>query len=209
MVFIAIAERSDLIHLLGRWVFTTACQQLKQWDLITSHPKLSISINVSPRQFDDDKLFDRIPRILNENQLEANRVAIEITETAVLECSDAAQERFKFLKALGLKIYLDDFGTGYSSLSHISGTPLDAIKIDRSFVDKACSVIKDQQLLHGMLLLSEQMGIFSVAEGIETQEQLDLLVDKGCRLGQGYLLAKPMPAKEFTQFLERQPSFSS
>ncbi|MBW8191097.1 EAL domain-containing protein [Neiella marina] len=202
--FIPIAEKSSLILELGQWVYQTACQQLQRWDLDAQLPNLNMSINMSPKQFDDESFFTMVPQLLRRLSLDPARISLELTETAILEHTERNQKLLATIKQSGMRIYLDDFGTGYSSIAHLATTPIDAIKIDKTFVDKACIYERDNRLLVSILAMAKHLELDVVAEGIETPDQLNLLISNGCALGQGYLLARPMPADEFADLVRSQ-----
>jgi diguanylate cyclase (GGDEF)-like protein/PAS domain S-box-containing protein len=186
--FIPTAEDLGLIHELGRWALLEACTQFQNWN---NRNKLSLNVNVSAVQLLRLDYPQEVSRILQQTDIDPTRLALEITETAFIHDQETAAHQIKELKALGVSIYLDDFGTGYSSLSFINQFQIDALKIDRQFIsdlqnDKQCNLVP------AIMALGERLGLSVIAEGIETEEQLDILRRAGCVLGQGYLYSKPI-----------------
>ncbi|WP_295430883.1 EAL domain-containing protein [uncultured Thiodictyon sp.] len=195
--FVAMAEESNLIIPLGRWAFSKVCRRLRTWQsLIAPGAPLRIAVNFSPRQLFDEDLIDAIPRILDDHGVSGERLVIEVTETAILDETQAAARVLERLRALGIRVHLDDFGTGYSSLSHLAGLPIDAIKIDRSFVNEIETSERKRVMLHGIILLARQLGITTIAEGVETAGQAGILLAEGCDYCQGYLVSYPLTAAD-------------
>ncbi|HYO44122.1 MAG TPA: EAL domain-containing protein [Candidatus Limnocylindrales bacterium] len=193
--FIPLAEETGLILPIGRWVLETACHQLRDWQRrFPAASGLAISVNLSARQFAESSLISNVATILDHAGLEPGLLELEITESVVMDQSEASIERLRALRALGVRLVLDDFGTGYSSLSYLRRLPLDTIKIDRSFVsglggeDPA-----DGTIVQAVIALAHGLGIDVVAEGIETATQLTSLRDLACDRGQGYFFARPLP----------------
>lgn len=198
--FIPLAEESGFIVPLGRWVLETACAQLKTWREAGIFEGV-VAVNVSGVQLDEGRLAQVVGRVLEENGLLGEALEIEITESSLMSNPAAWRAEFAKLDKLGVKLAMDDFGTGYSSLSHLRQMPLDVLKIDQSFVRDlphdadACVVAK------AIVGLAHNMKMQSLAEGIETKEQLMFLKALGCGYGQGYAIAKPLPACEVPEFL--------
>uniref|UniRef100_UPI003F4AC7AE EAL domain-containing protein n=1 Tax=Sedimenticola selenatireducens TaxID=191960 RepID=UPI003F4AC7AE len=165
-----------------------------------------VAINISPQQFSDMHMIDRISQILTEQDINPSHIAIELTETAIFRDKQAVQEYLKRLKALNILIYLDDFGTGYSSLSYLNSFPIDAIKIDRSFVGGLTTDKRKKQLVNMMVLLAQELGISVIAEGVETEQVLDYLKSRNCSYAQGYFIQRPMPAVDATRLLSTRLS---
>jgi len=190
--FIPVAEETGLIIPIGQWVLREACQQLRVWQgQFPSDPPLSISVNLSGRQFSQPDLIDQISQILDETGLDASSLKIEITESAIIENIDAAALMLKRIKALGVRLSLDDFGTGYSSLSYLHRFPIDTLKIDRSFVSRI-NLPKNAEIVKTILTLASNLGMDVVAEGVETRDQIIQLTGLNCEYVQGYLLSKPI-----------------
>ncbi|GAB4379487.1 MAG: hypothetical protein Kow00121_33750 [Elainellaceae cyanobacterium] len=193
--FIPLAEETGLIISMGWWVLQESCYQLRDWQIKWIRPDLMMSINLSSIQFSQPGLVDHISRILDITGLDPKCLRIEITESTLMQNFDAAAEILNRLKALGLQLYLDDFGIGYSSLSTLYELPIDALKIDRSFIK---GIDKDERhlaIVKTIVSLSENLKMAVVAEGIETAEQLDLLRSLGCNLGQGYYFSPPLDSQ--------------
>jgi len=192
--FIPAAEDSGLIVPLGAWVLDEACRQAVAWNGSTP---FTISVNVSPLQFEQPDFISTVQAALVRSGLDPQRLILEITESAVLRCPEAAVKQLTHLRLLGIRVALDDFGTGQSSLSLIRRLPLDMLKIDRSFLRDDAGDLESVQVMVGvMVTLAHGFHMHVVAEGVETQAQLDLLQAMGCDSVQGYLLARPMPASE-------------
>jgi diguanylate cyclase (GGDEF)-like protein len=202
-VFIPIAEQSGLIVAIGRWVLHQACQQAAHWHA-NGHP-LAISVNVSGRQLDDDELIDDVGHALDSAELDASALTIEITETALMKDPHAAAERLTRLKALGVRVAIDDFGTGYSSLSYLRLFPVDAIKIDRAFINTISTSTESNALIHTLVQLGKTLGLQTLGEGIEHQNQLQHLQAEQCDQGQGFLYARPLDPDQIDAFLAQAP----
>jgi EAL domain-containing protein (putative c-di-GMP-specific phosphodiesterase class I) len=190
--FIPLAEETGLILPVGHFVLREACRTAQRWR--ESRPGLSISVNLSAREFAQAGLVDRIEGLLAEFGLRGSHLRIEITESLIMEDPDAAVVRCGALRSLGVGIDIDDFGTGYSSLSYLRRFPVDALKIDRSFVGGMDGRTEDLEIVRAILSLAAALGIMTVAEGVETPEQLEHLRQLGCELGQGYWFARPAEA---------------
>ena len=187
--FIPMAEEIGLIDALSELVLDRACTALAAWPT-----ELPISFNLSPRQFGDIRLPDRILSILERHGIPGSRLEIEITERAVLADLDVARSIIWDLAAAGVRISLDDFGTGMSSLAILTQLPIDSLKIDRSFIAGVDQLPHKGKIVIGVLALAESLGLKVTAEGIERNEELDFLTQRNCELGQGFLLGRPQPA---------------
>jgi len=199
--FIPVAEETGLIIEIGQWVLREACQQLKIWqEQFPSTPPLSISVNLSGKQFSQPDLIECISEILKETGLDASSLKIEITESAIIENLDAAVMMLKRIKALGIRLSLDDFGTGYSSLSYLHRFPIDTLKIDRSFVSRI-NLPKNAEIVKTILTLARNLGMDVVAEGVETREQVLQLTGLNCEYVQGYLLSKPIDGRAMKELI--------
>ena len=201
MQFIPIAEESSLIHAIGEWVFATSCRQLAHWQQAGLGP-LSMSINLSARQFLQQDLPAKIKQILSENQLHPQQIILEITETAVIKNTDKAIRILTELKSYGFKISLDDFGTGYSSLLYLKRFPVDSIKLDRSFIQDFHVNSDGATIIKTIMTLAQNLHYTVVAEGVETLEQLDFLRELECPQMQGYLFSRPLSPEKMTLLLE-------
>jgi diguanylate cyclase (GGDEF)-like protein len=202
--FIPMAEETGLILLLGDWVAETACAQAKAWTGLHPGP-LRMAVNLSGRQFWQGDLVESIIRALDQTGLEPERLELEITESLVMRDVDLAIEKMKRLTAMGIRLSMDDFGTGYSSLAALKRFPIHTLKIDKSFVKEVTSNPNDAAICASVIALAHTMDLTVVAEGVETQEQLDFLVANGCELGQGYLFSRPVPAEAAQELLLGQP----
>ena len=201
--FVPVAEEIGLILLLDRWVFQTACQQLARWKTqFADCLPLKISINLSAQDLRAPNLIDNIDQTLAATGLEGSSICLEVTESILIEDINQTIELLTQLRARNIQISIDDFGTGYSSLNYLHRLPADNLKIDRSFVSQMQMENRNYQVVNTIITLSNQLGLMVVAEGIETQEQLQLLQQLGCQFGQGYLFSKPLASHEIeTRFL--------
>ncbi|NJL44581.1 MAG: bifunctional diguanylate cyclase/phosphodiesterase [Leptolyngbyaceae cyanobacterium SM2_3_12] len=202
--FIPAAEETGLIMALGQWIFREACQQLRLWhDLFPAYQHLTMSINLSNRQFGQPDLVTHIATALQETRVRGDRIRLEITESMVMGDVEAAIDLMLNLKALDLKLAIDDFGTGYSSLSYLHRFPMDTLKVDQSFVGRLEENKEDRAIIRTILTLGQQLGMEVVAEGVETAEQASLLRQEGCDYGQGYYFAKPLPQEAARRLLQQ------
>jgi diguanylate cyclase (GGDEF)-like protein len=205
--FIPVAEETGLILPIGRWVLETACHQLRDWERrFPAAAGLAVSVNLSARQFAESTLIPNVAAILDHAGLEPGQLELEITESVVMDQSEASIERLRGLRALGVRLVLDDFGTGYSSLSYLRRLPLDTIKVDRSFVSGLGSGPADIPIVQAVVSLAHGLGIDVVAEGIETSAQLASLRELGCDRGQGFLLSRPLPDLAMEALLAAAPA---
>lgn len=202
--FIPVAEDSGLIVPVGEWVLREACRQCRAW-LDMGH-EMHVSVNLSPRQFRQKDLVASIERILRETRLPARCLELEITETTIMHSTAHTIGALHELTALGVRISVDDFGTGYSSLSYLHRFPVHKLKIDQSFVRDIAADRADAALVGTMVALAKQLKLTSVAEGVETQEQLSFLLERGCDACQGYLFSPARPADELSPLLGRKAS---
>lgn len=197
--FIPLAEDNGQIVPMGAWMLTEACTQAALWQ--KSGTPIRIAVNVSLRQFGDPHLEQHVQRALEVSGLDPEQLELEITEgTAMLDLQHTLGILKRF-KAMGLHLAIDDFGTGYSSLAYLKRFPLDVLKIDQSFVRQLCTDADDQAIARAIVALAHSMGLSVIAEGVETQEQHDMLLEMGCEEIQGYLHGKPMPAGDVTTWL--------
>lgn len=201
--FIPIAEESSLILEIGHWVLETACKQLVLWGKRDETRNLILAINVSAQQFNKHDFVDTVSTLLHLHQFNPNRLKLELTESVVLSDVADVVTKMHALKALGVRLALDDFGTGYSSLSYLKKLPLDQIKIDQSFIRDVTNDPSDAVMVQTIINLAHNFRMNVIAEGVETEEQLDFLKQNGCMAYQGYLFGKPMPIDEFEILLVR------
>ncbi|MEH6624834.1 MAG: EAL domain-containing protein [Motiliproteus sp.] len=193
--FIPIAEETGLIVPIGRWVLVEACEQGAKW-LQQGLPAINIAVNLSAIQF-GDQLVDTVREVLEQTQFPPSKLTLEITESILMRNADRATELLDELKQLGVGLALDDFGTGYSSLAYLKKFPLDKLKIDRAFISGLPDDLDDGAITSSIIDIARNLGLQTVAEGIETAAQRDHLIAEGCDLVQGYFYARPMPANDF------------
>ena len=200
---IPIAEETGLIVPLGRWVLEEACRQAQAWRVGVPHRgDLIMSVNLSARQFRHPDLLADVTRILRETGLDASALKLEITESMVMEGIDEAIATARALTNMGVRLAMDDLGTGYSSFAYLKALPLDTLKVDRSFVHALGFDRDDTAIVRSVLALAGSLGLTVTAEGIETDEQCEVLRSLGCDRGQGYYLARPAPAEDIWPLLE-------
>ena len=201
--FIPAAEESGLIVQMGEWVLREACSQLAMWLRAgTVDPDVRVAVNVSGRQLSDPQLPQTVADALAAADLDADALCLEITESAIIHDPQIALASLNAIKLQGVRVALDDFGVGFSSLSQIRELPpVDVIKIDRSFTSGLGRSSSDSAVVTAVLSLTRSLGLVAVAEGVETEEQLELLRGLGCEIGQGYHFARPMPPAELALLL--------
>lgn len=201
--FVPVAEETGLIISIGYWVLHEACHQTRIWQQqFTAIPPLTININFSGKQFAQPDLIKQIDRILQETGLSGLSLKLEITESVLIENADSAADMLMQLKDLGVQVYVDDFGTGYSSLSYLHNFPIDALKIDRSFIKRMGSNNGTPELVKTITRMAHNLNMNVVAEGIETSEQLMQLRDLGCEYGQGFFFAQPLQKEGVTALIQ-------
>lgn len=198
--FIPLAEETGLIHELGDWVLRRVLDDINSWRE-SSYKLVPISINVTATQFDDDGFVEHLTHRLRQKEIDTRLIEIELTESGLLTEKGKAIGQLQALRKRGFSVALDDFGTGYSSLSYLSQLPLDVLKIDKSFVDRL-GKNKDCKLVNTIIDISHAMGLKSVAEGTETEKQVNQLEEMGCEFFQGYFFSKPLPENEFREWLD-------
>jgi len=197
--FISLAEETGLIIPIGEWIIKNSFQQIKVWSDHYNLGNIRISINLSPLQFLQNNLIFFIKDCLNETKLETKYIEIEITESIALQNSEATLSKLRQIKDLGIEISMDDFGTGYSSMSYLSKYPIDALKIDISFVRELAKNKENQAIVTAIIDMAHSLNLKVIAEGVETEEQLQILRVKKCDFGQGHLFGRPMPASDFEE----------
>ncbi len=201
--FIPIAEESSLILNVGHWVMETACRQLAAWGRHERTRHLELAVNVSAQQFRQQSFVDMVASMLRAQQINPARLMLELTESVVLSDVSEVVSKMRALKALGIMLSMDDFGTGYSSLSYLKQLPLDQIKIDQSFVRDIATDPNDAVMVKTIIDLAQNFRLNAIAEGVETEEQLNFLKQNGCKAYQGFLFSKPVPIEEFEALLRR------
>jgi EAL domain-containing protein (putative c-di-GMP-specific phosphodiesterase class I) len=202
MDFIPAAEESGMILPIGDWGLAEACNQIQLWrDEDPRHGSLRVCVNLSARQFLREGLADHVESLLQQSGTSSRQLGLEMTESSLIPNMQTALEVLGGLHSLGISLSMDDFGTGYSSLSNLHSFPFDVLKIDRSFVGRMADGDQPMQIVRTIIELARVLGMDVVAEGIETRDQYRLLRQMGCRYGQGYLFAKPMPAEDVGRLL--------
>jgi predicted signal transduction protein with EAL and GGDEF domain len=199
--FIPLAEESGAILDLGRWILETACRQTRAWQAETGRTDLTVSVNVSGRQLVDPNLVEDVARVVSATGLDPESLTLEITESVLVLNVEETVATLRALKALGIRLAIDDFGTGYSSLSYLRQFPVDILKVDRSFVASLDGGTDSVALVRSIVSLSSTLRLDTIAEGIETSEQRQVLRGLGTRHGQGYLFARPMGPGELGDLL--------
>jgi EAL domain-containing protein (putative c-di-GMP-specific phosphodiesterase class I) len=201
--FIALAEETGLIVPLGERILDMACAQLARWSAQPGMAHLTLSVNVSPRQFQQDNFVAQVLGALERNGAPAQRLKLEITENLLIANVDEVIARMAALKARGVGFSLDDFGTGYSSLSYLKRLPLDQLKIDQGFVRDILVDANDAAIARMVIVLAESLGLEVMAEGVETVEQQQALQAQGCHAYQGYLYSRPLPLEDFERLAQQ------
>jgi diguanylate cyclase (GGDEF)-like protein/PAS domain S-box-containing protein len=202
--FIPIAETSGLIIPMGSWLLRQACRDVQSWQNLGDGPPLGLNVNLSARQLDNPNLITDVTEALTESQLEPSRLTLEMTETVLLGDFGSAMTTLNELKTLGVALAIDDFGTGYSSLSYLRQLPVTAIKIDRSFITAMTEDDESARVVHTIMQLADDLHLTTVAEGVETQAQLNELHNADCGLVQGFLFAPPLTDKQLQHRLRNR-----
>jgi diguanylate cyclase (GGDEF)-like protein/PAS domain S-box-containing protein len=203
--FLPVAEETGLMAQIDRWVLQRACRQLAEWQaLFPAQPPLSISVNLSSRDFSQPDLADRIEQELRAAALDGHSLRLEITESAIMEHSEVAADMFERLRRMGVQVYIDDFGTGYSSLSYLHRFPVATLKIDRSFVSRMSSSGENAKIIQTIVMLARDLGMNVIAEGVETSEQCDHLRALRCEYGQGFFFSRPLDDAAVEELLVEQ-----
>ncbi|WP_347841621.1 bacteriohemerythrin [uncultured Draconibacterium sp.] len=201
--FIPLAEKTGLIIPLGEWVLKSACRQLSLWQSKAETEHLTLSVNVSARQFHDSQFIPLACQLLEKYSLPRGKLRLELTETMMVDDIDKTIASMNILRKKGVHFSLDDFGTGYSSLRYLKRLPLSQLKIDRSFVDDLESDVNDQAIIKTIISMSKALGLYTIAEGVETKRQRAFLENEGCMVYQGFLYSKPLPIEAFEMFLAK------
>jgi EAL domain-containing protein (putative c-di-GMP-specific phosphodiesterase class I) len=200
--FIPTAEETSLIIPIGHWVLEAACAQLALWARRPDRAHLSISVNVSVRQFRHPEFIDEVLSCIRRAGIPPNRLKLELTESLLAENIDANMAKMRNLKDLGVSLSVDDFGIGYSSLSYLKHLPIDELKIDRSFIKDILVDGNDAAIAGTIIGLCRNLGLEVIAEGVETEEQRAFLARQGCHRYQGYLFCRPLPIEELEAFID-------
>jgi diguanylate cyclase (GGDEF)-like protein/PAS domain S-box-containing protein len=202
MKFIPLAEETNLIVPLGEWILTEACRQAKEWsDRYTEGLDISITVNISIRQFQQNELVDIVRDALERTGLRPGSLILEITESFMMQESESTLAKLHELKKIGIRLAIDDFGTGYSSLSYLQRFPIDILKIDKSFIDKIGNGNEGKAVARAIIMMGDSLNLKTIAEGIERPEQIAALKTLGCGAGQGFHFARPMTVDAMENFL--------
>lgn len=200
--FINVLEESGLINSVGQWVLEQACMVLADNKVLANHnDRPVIAVNISPRQFLDRDFVSSVTTLIDEYEIEGDRLELEITERAVIKDVEETIIKMKQLKEYGIRFSIDDFGTGYSSLSYIKRLPIDTLKIDRSFIKDCLSDSNDKAIVRAIISMAQSLELSIIAEGVETQEQLEFLKQIGCQAYQGFYFSPAVPESEFNKLL--------
>ena len=202
--FIGLAENSGLIVPIGAWVLRTACSYNQKLQKRQTGP-LTVSVNLSVRQIEDEHLLREIERALSKSGLKPGNLELEITESIPMRDIEGSKKILDGIKSMGIRLAIDNFGTGFSSLGYIRGFPFDSIKIDRSFIKDIPHDPDDVATAQGIIAMAHAMQLNVIAEGVETREQLEFLRAHGCDEFQGYYFRKPQPAEDFARLVGESP----
>jgi diguanylate cyclase len=190
---------------IGNWVLEQACRQMSDWHAALPHYRdMWIAVNISARQLQDAELLDGLARAIDRGGIDPTKLHLEITESVVMDDVEQSQQILAQLKQIGVALVVDDFGTGYSSLSYLRSFPVDSLKVDRSFVDGLGVESEDSTIVAAVVSLARTLGLHAIAEGVENEGQRAALLELGCHLAQGFLLAEPMPARDLGLLLAHQ-----
>jgi EAL domain-containing protein (putative c-di-GMP-specific phosphodiesterase class I) len=201
--FISLTEETGIILALGHWVLETACTQLALWAVQPGMAELTLAVNVSAQQFRELDFVDTVLTIIARTGANPHRLKLELTESLLVDNVEDITQKMGELKARGVVFALDDFGIGYSSLSYLKLLPLDQLKIDQSFVRDVLIDPNDAAIAKTIVALAKSLGLGVIAEGVETEAQRDFLASAGCHAYQGHYFCRPLPIKEFEEFVGR------
>jgi len=199
--FIPLAEECGLIIPIGQWVLETACAQLKSWQPKALTRDLVLAVNISATQFHQAEFVDQVNATILRHALDPTRLKLELTESLLLDDIEQVIVTMNALKMIGIKFSLDDFGTGYSSLQYLKQLPLDQLKIDQSFVRDLVSSHSEKVIVRTIIAMAKSLNFDVIAEGVETEDQRQILFNNGCNNYQGYLFSKPVPIDQFEALL--------
>jgi diguanylate cyclase (GGDEF)-like protein len=208
-IFIPLAEDLGLIELIGQQVLEIACRDLAGWPSTHDGQPLYVSVNLSGRQVRTDRIVKTVKRTIEKSSITASQLALELTENSLLESEEQASSVLQELRDLGIQVWLDDFGTGFSGLNHLRRLPVDGVKIDRTFVSDIQLDPDDLALTSGIIAMALSLNMKVTAEGVESEGQMQTLVEHGCQLAQGYLFGKAMPNQDFLEFLDTDRSVAT
>ena len=199
--FIKVAEETGQMDELGAFIFSTAVTEARE-KLFPANDKLYVHINISTKQLHDDKLLRLVNDTFNKDTEVAEKFTFELTETAIMQDTQLLVDQLNELSKLGSRVSVDDFGTGYSSLSWLKNLPVSSLKIDKEFIDEVLTNTNEAAITKAIIELGENLDLVTIAEGIETKEQLDYLKEHNCLMGQGYYFSKPMIMDKLVKFLK-------
>jgi EAL domain-containing protein (putative c-di-GMP-specific phosphodiesterase class I) len=199
--FLTIAEDTGMIVAIGQWVLREACRQTREW-LDAGLPAVPVAVNVSSLEFRSEQFLEGVQVALKNTCLDPRYLELELTETVLMRHAEAAASALRQLKAIGVRLAVDDFGTGYSSLSYLTRFPIDALKLDQSFVQNIINNTDDAIVVDAVISMGNSLKHRVIAEGVETVEQLAFLQAHGCEEGQGYYFSRPVIAQQFAKLLE-------
>jgi EAL domain-containing protein (putative c-di-GMP-specific phosphodiesterase class I) len=199
--FIELAEESGLINFIGKWILDQACSRIHQIK-VKYQKQLKMAVNISTVQLNSEDFVRVVKDTLQKYQLEPEYLELEITESVLIDSSNGIVEKLRQLHEYGVEISIDDFGKGYSSLAYLRKLPISTLKIDKMFIDEIG--VDGDVLVGDIIKLGHHMGLKTIAEGVETQEQLSYLTDSGCDRIQGYIYSKPMKTEQLNDFLEKE-----
>ncbi len=203
--FIPLAEENGLINQIGEWILHEACRELKRLQVHYPHqPPLTMSINISSKQFAQQDLVNMLSGFLAETEVDPHSIALEITESMIMENVDAAVETMNMLREMGIQIHIDDFGTGHSSLSYLHRFPINALKIDRSFISKLTADGSNKEIITSIISLANSLKVDVIAEGVEMEHQLSNIRKMECGYCQGFLLARPLAENDIDAWMQQQ-----
>ena len=202
--FIPVAEQNGSILAIGQWVLDTACAQLEIWQQDDLTRDLTLSVNVSAKQFHQADFILQVTTTVQQHNINPARLKLELTESLLLNDIEDTITKMKTLASMGIQFSLDDFGTGYSSLQYLKQLPLHQLKVDKSFIDDIVSNSNDQIIVRTIIAMAHSLGLSVIAEGVESQDQQQRLLIEGCTLYQGYLFSKPLPITKFNEFMKEQ-----
>lgn len=200
--FIPVAEESSLIIAIGYWVLTAACKQLSEWERNPLTSSLTLAINVSAKQFHQNDFVDQVIHLIHQFAIDPEKLELELTESLLQEDIESVVKKMNTLRVIGIRFSLDDFGTGYSSLQYLKKLPLNQLKIDQSFVRELSDDASDRAIVRTIIAMAKTLGLQVIAEGVETSDQLERLINKGCSMFQGYYFGRPSPIEVFEQDLK-------
>jgi diguanylate cyclase (GGDEF)-like protein/PAS domain S-box-containing protein len=202
--FISLAEETGLIVPLGQWILEEACQQIKRWESNLNTQHLQLAVNVSAKQFHQTHFLQNVRELLQNSQINPNRLKLELTESLLLDNVEETINKMDELKKLGICFSMDDFGTGYSSLSYLTKLPLNQLKIDQAFIRNIGIKSSDAVIIQTIIGMTKNLGMNVIAEGVETKMQQKFLQENHCDVYQGYLFSKPVPLLEFEKLIEKR-----